>query len=132
MRTDFFADSRVCVLRSLRALFGTDGRRNAVHGSDSLDNAQRELDLVFNKFAAEQPQTLSVTVSTPSAAAMAALAQLDTAAPSPAAGESKRSPASQTAMFSTDASTTFVQNALLSIKGVCEAWRSVQDSCVAL
>jgi len=33
--------------KSLRALFGTDGRKNAVHGSDSKDNANRELDLFF-------------------------------------------------------------------------------------
>ena len=32
---------------SIRALFGTDGRRNAVHGSDSSQNASRELELFF-------------------------------------------------------------------------------------
>jgi len=32
---------------SLRALFGTDATRNACHGSDSNESAQRELDLFF-------------------------------------------------------------------------------------
>jgi len=32
---------------SIRALFGTDGRRNAVHGSDSSQNANREIDIFF-------------------------------------------------------------------------------------
>lgn len=35
--------------RSLRAQFGTDGTRNAVHGSDSSLSASRELDLFFGK-----------------------------------------------------------------------------------
>ena len=32
---------------SIRALFGTDGTRNACHGSDSKPSAQRELDFIF-------------------------------------------------------------------------------------
>lgn len=32
---------------SLRATFGTDGRQNAFHGSDSVASAQRELALIF-------------------------------------------------------------------------------------
>jgi len=32
---------------SIRALFGTDGRKNAVHGSDSTASALRELNFVF-------------------------------------------------------------------------------------
>jgi hypothetical protein len=36
----------------LRALFGSDATRNAVHGSDSVESAARELDLVFNTFSA--------------------------------------------------------------------------------
>ena len=32
---------------SLRARFGTDGTKNAVHGSDSVDSAARELGLVL-------------------------------------------------------------------------------------
>lgn len=33
---------------SLRAQFGTDGTRNAAHGSDSGPSAKRELDFFFN------------------------------------------------------------------------------------
>jgi len=38
---------------SIRALFGTDGTKNAVHGSDSLKSANRELNLLFpnNQFS---------------------------------------------------------------------------------
>jgi len=32
---------------SLRAVYGTDGQRNAGHGSDSVASAQRELKLLF-------------------------------------------------------------------------------------
>ncbi|KAI9102595.1 nucleoside-diphosphate kinase, partial [Phlyctochytrium arcticum] len=32
---------------SIRALFGTDGSKNAVHGSDSPQSAQREIKVVF-------------------------------------------------------------------------------------
>lgn len=32
---------------SIRALFGTDGSQNAVHGSDSVASAEREIQLVF-------------------------------------------------------------------------------------
>ena len=34
---------------SLRALFGTDGTRNATHGSDSTTSAARELEFFFPK-----------------------------------------------------------------------------------
>ncbi|ORX60600.1 hypothetical protein DM01DRAFT_1397697 [Hesseltinella vesiculosa] len=34
---------------SLRALYGTDGSRNAVHGSDCSTSAQREINLVFDQ-----------------------------------------------------------------------------------
>lgn len=33
---------------SIRALFGTDGRRNAVHGSDSGPSYKREMQLFFD------------------------------------------------------------------------------------
>ena len=33
---------------SLRAMFGTDGTKNAVHGSDSLGSMKREVDFWFN------------------------------------------------------------------------------------
>jgi len=32
---------------SIIALFGTDGTKNAVHGSDSLESAQREIEFFF-------------------------------------------------------------------------------------
>ena len=32
---------------SVRALFGTDGQRNAAHGSDAPESAARELALMF-------------------------------------------------------------------------------------
>jgi hypothetical protein len=32
---------------SIRALFGTDGSKNAVHGSDSLISSTREIELIF-------------------------------------------------------------------------------------
>jgi nucleoside-diphosphate kinase len=35
--------------KSVRALFGTDGSKNAVHGSDSPQSASRELNLIFGK-----------------------------------------------------------------------------------
>lgn len=34
---------------SLRAQFGTDGTRNACHGSDSNESADRELNIFFGK-----------------------------------------------------------------------------------
>ena len=35
---------------TLRAMYGIDIRRNAVHGSDSPDNAQKELAIAFGDF----------------------------------------------------------------------------------
>lgn len=35
--------------QSLRALFGKDGSQNALHGSDSIESAQREMKLVFGE-----------------------------------------------------------------------------------
>lgn len=35
--------------KSIRAMFGTDGRKNAVHGSDSNESAARELNFFFGK-----------------------------------------------------------------------------------
>ena len=40
---------------SIRALFGTDGTKNAVHGSDSSTSAERELGLIFGR-SKSQPQ----------------------------------------------------------------------------
>jgi nucleoside-diphosphate kinase len=34
---------------SIRALFGTDGTKNAVHGSDSSTSADREINFIFNR-----------------------------------------------------------------------------------
>lgn len=35
---------------SIRAIFGTEGVRNAAHGSDSIQSAEREINLFFKKF----------------------------------------------------------------------------------
>ena len=35
--------------QSVRALFGTDAQANAVHGSDSVESAKRELEIIFDK-----------------------------------------------------------------------------------
>ena len=46
---------------SIRALFGTDGTKNAVHGSDSSESACRESDFFFGGEAASRPmQTTAV------------------------------------------------------------------------
>eukprot|EP01137_Pigoraptor_chileana_P031994 Opistho-2@20677 len=45
---------------SLRALYGTDGRRNAVHGSDSVESAKREIAFFFPEFAPEEEDGVSV------------------------------------------------------------------------
>jgi nucleoside-diphosphate kinase len=42
-------NARQSAPRSIRALYGTDGTKNAVHGSDSPQSASRELSLIFNK-----------------------------------------------------------------------------------
>lgn len=42
-------NARKTAPKSIRALFGTDGSKNAVHGSDSLQSASRELNFVFGK-----------------------------------------------------------------------------------
>lgn len=34
---------------TLRQIFGTDGRRNLVHGSDSIENGVKEIDFFFKK-----------------------------------------------------------------------------------
>jgi nucleoside-diphosphate kinase len=41
---------------SIRAIYGTDGSKNAVHGSDSSSSAQRELEFIFNGKLKSQPQ----------------------------------------------------------------------------
>jgi nucleoside diphosphate kinase len=41
--------------RSLRALYGTDGTRNATHGSDSAGSAAREARFFFPRVAAAEP-----------------------------------------------------------------------------
>lgn len=38
--------------KSIRALFGSDGTKNAVHGSDALTSATRELNFIFGKLRA--------------------------------------------------------------------------------
>ena len=43
-------DSKEAEKGSLRNLYGTDNRKNLVHGSDSEKSAQREIAVMFNKF----------------------------------------------------------------------------------
>lgn len=46
---------------SIRALFGTDGTKNAVHGSDSQESAHREINFWFGGDPASRPmQTTAV------------------------------------------------------------------------
>jgi nucleoside-diphosphate kinase len=41
--------ARKCARATVRAKYGTDGQRNAVHGSDSCGSAKREIDFFFGK-----------------------------------------------------------------------------------
>ncbi len=43
-------NSREAAKGTLRSLYGTDDRRNLVHGSDSNQSAQKEIAVMFNKF----------------------------------------------------------------------------------
>ena len=45
---------------SIRGLFGTDGTRNAVHGSDSTESAERELNFWFGSENQNMPTTAVV------------------------------------------------------------------------
>lgn len=45
---------------SIRGLFGTDGTRNAVHGSDSQESAERELNFWFGSENQNMPTTAVV------------------------------------------------------------------------
>ena len=48
---------------SIRALFGTDGRRNACHGSDSPTSAERQLGYVFSpEYLKSQPFLTNCTL----------------------------------------------------------------------
>ncbi len=48
--------ARIQAPNSIRAMFGTDGTKNATHGSDSSSSAQKELDFIFNGKIKSQPQ----------------------------------------------------------------------------
>ncbi|KAG1593493.1 hypothetical protein G6F46_007698 [Rhizopus delemar] len=48
------AKAKVVEQSSIRALFGTDGLHNAVHGSDCLISAEREIGLLFNNTTDKQ------------------------------------------------------------------------------
>ncbi|KAJ3285254.1 thioredoxin domain-containing protein 6, partial [Borealophlyctis nickersoniae] len=50
--------SRQIAPTSIRALYGTDGSHNAVHGSDSLPSASREIRIVFKDTVSPTPPTL--------------------------------------------------------------------------
>ncbi|CAM6129422.1 unnamed protein product [Calypogeia fissa] len=45
--------ARVSHPKSMRALFGTGGKFNAIHGSDSVDNARREIKFFFPDMVVE-------------------------------------------------------------------------------
>lgn len=45
---------------SIRALFGTDSTHNAVHGSDSIISAEREITLLFGPMAARLNSMISL------------------------------------------------------------------------
>ncbi len=47
-------------MSSIRALFGTDATRNAVHGSDSIISAEREITLLFGPMAARFKSMISL------------------------------------------------------------------------
>lgn len=49
--------------KSIRALYGEDGSHNAVHGSDSLASAAREIDLLFGKTANDEPAEIDTNDS---------------------------------------------------------------------
>ncbi|CAN0134169.1 unnamed protein product [Scytosiphon promiscuus] len=57
-------DAKASEPTSLRALYGTDGTKNAVHGSDSLASALRELDFCFEE-AKEAEETTVAAALTP-------------------------------------------------------------------
>ncbi|KAJ1560341.1 Thioredoxin domain-containing protein 3, partial [Cladochytrium tenue] len=59
---------------SIRAMFGTDGSKNAVHGSDSPASAAREIRLIFGE---------TLTQTGPDAAAAAAVPATDASAAAP-------------------------------------------------
>ncbi|KAI8921365.1 nucleoside diphosphate kinase [Powellomyces hirtus] len=49
---------------SIRALFGTDGSKNAVHGSDSPQSAEREIKIIFGDSVSPYPSAAKPTAST--------------------------------------------------------------------
>jgi hypothetical protein len=48
--------------QSIRALFGLDGTLNAVHGSDSIETAQREITFWFPKPSLKGGKTLAANI----------------------------------------------------------------------
>ena len=48
---------------SLRALFGTDGTKNAVHGSDSRESVEREVSFFFGPEGKDKPMKTSAILS---------------------------------------------------------------------
>ncbi|KAJ1812069.1 hypothetical protein LPJ56_005613, partial [Coemansia sp. RSA 2599] len=62
-------DARAQAPQSIRALLGADAPRNAVHGSDSVQAAQRELSFFFHPKIQPEPETVPEPVSVPEPAA---------------------------------------------------------------
>ncbi|KAJ3013715.1 Thioredoxin domain-containing protein 3 [Thoreauomyces humboldtii] len=70
---------------SIRALFGTDGSKNAVHGSDSPQSAEREIKVIFGDSVSPYPPKLELPpaakVTKPSPAPSPRTEALETSSP---------------------------------------------------
>jgi nucleoside-diphosphate kinase len=49
--------------KSIRAIFGTDGTKNAVHGSDSVESARREIEFFFGGEPESRPMKTTAVLN---------------------------------------------------------------------